>query len=180
MSNFTLGHQVENKSLSKMRRGNPMRLALVSLLSLALSACLGPNIDRIVQRQCPSIAILNTADVLPLDGARAELSGASLSCSIDRDAEDMLLATVTLTGSVSQQQKMPFFVAVLDADKSQLARTQFAVTAAGGAFSLALPPVEYGKKGDGKKPRLVAGFVLTPAQLAANRAAYRKKLGLGE
>jgi hypothetical protein len=180
MSNLTLGDKLQNTALSKMRRRKSVRLALVSLLSLALSACLGANIDQIVQRQCPSIAILNTADVLRLDGASATLSGASLSCSIDRDAEDMLLATVTLTGSVSQQQKLPFFVAVLDADKSQLARTQFAVTAAGGAFSLALPPVEYGKKGDGKKPRLVAGFVLTPAQLAANRAAYRKKLGLGE
>jgi hypothetical protein len=43
-----------------------------------------------------------------------------------------------------------------------------------------LPPVIYGKKGDGSKARLVAGFVLTPAQLAANRADYRQKLGLGE
>jgi hypothetical protein len=150
------------------------------VLPVFLSACLGANVDQIVQRQCPSVAILNTADKLPLDGQTVELNAASLTCSIDRNQDNALLADVTLTGRVSEKVKMPIFVAALDIENRQLSRTQFAVTGQGGVFNLTLPPVIYGKKGDGSKARLVAGFVLTPAQLAANRADYRQKLGLGE
>jgi hypothetical protein len=78
------------------------------VLPVFLSACLGANVDQIVQRQCPSVAILNTADKLPLDGQTVELNAASLTCSIDRNQDNALLADVTLTGRVSEKSKCPF------------------------------------------------------------------------
>ena len=77
------------------------------VLPVFLSACLGANVDQIVQRQCPSVAILNTADKLPLNGQTVELNAASLTCSIDRNQDNALLAEVTLTGRVSEKVKMP-------------------------------------------------------------------------
>ena len=173
-------YQPINAALWQRARKLSAPLALTVFLSGFLAACLGPNIDQIVQSQCPPVNVLNTADSLPRNGVSATLSAASLTCSVNRDSDDALQAEVTLTGRVSEQMKLPIFVAALDGDNKPLARTQFAITAQGGVFSLTLPPVIYGKKGDDGKARLVAGFVLTPAQLEENRAAYRQNLGLGD
>ena len=180
MSDLMAGMSVKHQPINTKTPRHASALMAALSLSVFLSACLGGNVDQIVQRQCPSVALLTTADKLPLTGKTVELSAASLTCSINRSEEDALQAVVTLSGRVSEKVKMPIFVAALSADNQQLSRTQFAVTAQGGDFNLTLPAVIYGKKGDGRKARLVAGFVLTQVQLEANRADYRQKLGLGE
>jgi len=152
------------------------RLAVVVALSALLSACLGGDIDEVVQRQCPPIAVLVTADVLPRDAA-VYLDTATLKCFINRDAEDVLQAEITLSGRSVVAQQVPLFVAALGDNDRQLARSQYKISLQAGNYTVTLPLFVYGKKG-GRKPRLVAGFVLSEAELAANRAAYRKKLGL--
>ena len=180
MSDLMAANSVKYQQIkSKTVRRAPGIMAALGL-SFFVSACLGADVDKIVQRQCPSVALLNTADKLPRDGKTVELTSASLTCSINRAEDDALQAVVTLTGRASEKVKMPIFVAALDADNQQLSRTQFAVTAQAGNFSFTLPSVIYGKKDNAGKARLVAGFVLTEAELKANRAEYSQKLGLGE
>ncbi|MBL70188.1 MAG: hypothetical protein CML95_01385 [Rhodobiaceae bacterium] len=158
------------------------RLIAVAGFGLILSGCLGlgNNIDEVVQRQCPTVAVLTTADVLLVDGLTVEISKAELKCFINRNEEDELLASVTLSGRADGKRQVPLFLAALDDNDVVTGRTQYRVTFPTGPFSIKLPNMAYGKKGDGQKPRLVAGFVLTQAQLEANRAAYRKKLGLSD
>jgi hypothetical protein len=154
---------------------------LVSLLGLTLllSACLGVDVDEVVQRQCPSVSVLNTADRLVVDGASIEIDTASLKCFIDRDNNDELLAEVTLRGRADKNQQVPFFLAAL-IDDAVTSRTQYKVGLNGGEYEITLPNMAYGQKGAGQTPRLVIGFVLTQEQLAANRAFYQEKLGLGD
>ncbi len=157
-------------------------LLVVIGFGLILSGCLGlgNNIDEVVQRQCPTVAVLTTADVLVVDGLTVEISKAELKCFINRDEEDELLASVTLSGRAGAKRQVPLFLAALDDKDVVIGRTQYRVTIPAGPFSIKLPNMAYGKKGAGQKRRLVAGFVLTQAQLEANRAAYRKKLGLAD
>lgn len=157
------------------------RLIAVAGLGLLLSGCLGlgKDVDEIVQRQCPSVAIIATADTMTTEDATFEISKARLKCFINRDNEDELLAAVTLSGRAGANEQVPLFLAILDENDAVLARTQYKITLGQGDFTLTLPDFSYGKKGDKQKPRLAAGFVLTPAQLATNRAAYQEKLGLG-
>ncbi|CAI8203175.1 MAG: Uncharacterised protein [Alphaproteobacteria bacterium] len=168
------------KSMLKIMKTT--RLIAVAGFGLILSGCLGlgNNIDEVVQRQCPTVAVLTTADVLVVDGLTVEISKAELKCFINLDEEDELLASVTLSGRGDAKRQVPLFLAALDDKDVMTGRTQYRVTFPAGPFSIKLPNMAYGKKGDGQKPRLVAGFVLTQAQLEANRAAYRKKLGLGD
>jgi len=156
------------------------RLIAASALGLLLTGCLGlgNDVDEIVQRQCPAVAILATADKLAVEEASFEITEAQLKCFINRDNEDELLAAVTLSGRASAKRQVPLFLATLGENDAILSRTQYKVTLVQGDFSLTLPNFSYGKKGSEQKPRLVSGFVLTQAQLAANRAAYRKTLGL--
>lgn len=156
------------------------RLVLISGLALILSACLSADIEEIVQRQCPSVAILNTADILMVEGAKVEIDKAALKCFINREKDDELLAAVTLSGRATARQQVPLFLAALDEKDAVISRTQYQVQMSSGVFTLTLPSIAYGKKGAAQTPRLVAGFVLTPDQLTANRAAYRQKLGLGD
>lgn len=158
------------------------RLIAASALGLLLSGCLGlgNDVDEIVQRQCPSVAIVATADKLVVEEASFEITEARLKCFINRDNEDELLAAVTLSGRADARKQVPLFLASLGENDAILGRTQYKVTLAQGDFTLTLPNYSYGKKGNERKPRLVSGFVLTQAQLAANRAAYRKTLGLSD
>ena len=75
---------------------------------------------------------------------------------------------------------MPFFLAALNENDAVTSRTQYKVRLTGGDFEITLPNMAYGEKGADQKPRLVIGFVLTQEQLAANRAFYLEKLGLGD
>ena len=153
---------------------------LVSLLGLTflLSACLGVNVEEVVQRQCPGVSVLNTADRLELDGAAIDIKTASLKCFIDRDNGNELLAAVTLRGNAAREQRVPVFLAALNSDDTITSRTQYRILLNAGPYEITLPNMAYGEKGAAQKPRLVLGFVLTQEQLAANRAAYQKKLGL--
>ena len=158
------------------------RLIAASALGLLLSGCLGPgnDIDEIVQRQCPSIGIVATADKLVVEDASFEITEARLKCFINRDNEDELLVAVRLSGRAGAGKQVPLFLASLGENDAILARTQYKVMLAQGDFTITLPNFSYGKKGSKRRPRMVAGFVLTQAQLAANRTAYRKTLGLSD
>ena len=152
------------------------KLALIA----ALTVSCGPvTIDEIRAAQCPPVAPLATADYLQVDGATAHISDASLTCYIDKDTKD-LLAEVTLFGRLSEPGvSLPFFVAALNEQGEVISRTQFKVTPSTTSYSYPLPKLAYGTFGsENLKARLVVGFVLTPAQLDANRAAYAKKIGI--
>jgi hypothetical protein len=155
-----------------------MRLIAVALGSVLVSAC-GGGVDEITEKQCPEIAVLTTADSWQGDGVSAQMRTASLTCFIDRD-EDELMADITLRGTASKTgSKLPFFVASLDKDDRIINRVQYAVTIANNEFSFSLPRYGYGTRQDvARRPRLVAGFVLSEAQLNANRKAFRASLGL--
>ena len=74
---------------------------------------------------------------------------------------------------------LPFFVATLDVNGAVTNRLQYKVKASDTRFSLNLPRFTYATRLTMlNKPRLVAGFVLSKEQLAANRAAYKKRLGI--
>ena len=149
-------------------------------LTLFVSACLGVDVDEVVQRQCPGVSVLNTADRLVVDGSTIEIDSASLKCFIDRDNNDELLAAVTLRGRADKKGQVPLFLAALNENDAVTSRTQYKVRLSGGDYEITLPNMAYGEKGADQKPRLVIGFVLTQAQLAANRAFYLEKLGLGD
>lgn len=154
-----------------------MRLIAVTLFSLALSACGG--VDQIVERQCPEIDVLATADSWRSGDVTAQLTSAQLTCFIDRDTDD-LLADIKLQGTISESGvDVPFFIASLNKEDGVINRVQYQVKVGQTAFVYELPRYKYGARSAlADKPRLVAGFVLTPAQLAANRTAYRKRLGM--
>ncbi|MCH1569206.1 MAG: hypothetical protein L7U47_07315 [Alphaproteobacteria bacterium] len=176
-----MAHKTTDKaSLEQSRSRSRHAPIIVVCLSLFLSACLTGDIDEIIQRQCPPVAILTTADVLPLNAGTAELQTARLKCFIDNDNEDELLAKVTLSGRAQSKQEAPVFLAVLNAEDRVVARTQYKVNLPSGAFSMTLPSIVYGKKGGRTDLRLAVGFVLSKNQLAENRAALRKKLGLAD
>lgn len=160
------------------QKTNRTRLAVLGALGALLSGCLGADIDEVVQRQCPPIAVMVTADVLPRPAAAAHLDAATLKCFINRDDDDNLQAEIVLSGRSAVAQQVPVFVAALVGAERQVARTQYKINLPAGDYAITLPPFIYGQKGDGLKPRVNAGFVLSEAELAANRAAYRKKLGL--
>lgn len=155
-----------------------VRLAGLLALCLSVSACAGNRMSAINAQQCPPVDILATADILKTGDGQAELTAASLTCFIDKKQDNRLLAQVTLRGTAAKGAQVPVFVAALDRNDEIIARAQYRLTARDTAFSLQLPHMDYGQKGDDRRPRLVAGFVLSDAQLADNRKAYRKSLGL--
>lgn len=149
------------------------------MLAFVLAACGGPTLDEVVAKQCPPVGPLATADRLMVDGVEARLNTATLTCFVDRSEGD-LLARVVVSGTVSKAgTNLPFFVAALNEQGEVISRTQFKVTPGSTGFSYPLPELPYGKLGaENLKARLVVGFVLTPAQLADNRALYAKRLGI--
>lgn len=163
-----------NKQMKQQKVGLVFALALSGLLS----ACLGAGLDKVALRQCPPIDVLATADRLPVGDGEARLTDARLQCFIDSRQDNRLMAKVTLRGSAANNISLPVFVAALGRDGETVTRSQYRLTAKANRFEISLPPLVYGKKGDGEKPRLVAGFVLSEAQLQLNRAAYRKRIGL--
>ena len=148
-------------------------------MACVLAACGGPKVNEVLAEQCPPVAPLATADRFMVDGVEAKIDTATLTCFVDR-AENDLLARVVVSGTVSKSGiNLPFFVAALNEQGELIARTQFKVTPGSTAFSYPLPKLAYGKLGaENLKARLVVGFVLTPAQLADNRAFYAKQLGI--
>ena len=154
-----------------------MRLLLTGLMALSLTACGG--VDEVVETQCPEIAVLATADIWQADGKSAQMQTARLTCFVDSETDE-LLADIQLTGSASQAgMALPFFVATLDVNGAVTNRLQYKVKASDTSFSLNLPRFTYAMRLTMlNKPRLVAGFVLSKDQLAANRAAYKKRLGI--
>lgn len=154
------------------------RLFTVVVLPVVLAAC-GGGVDRVTEQQCPSVGVLATADSWQSGAVTAQLQTAQLSCFISRN-DDNLLAEVSVDGRISAAGvPLNMFVAALNEKGEVTARTQLRVTPGTEAFSYKLPRIAYGRKGtETVKARLVVGFVLTDAQLQANRAEYRKKLGL--
>lgn len=154
-----------------------MRLLLTGLMAFTLAACGG--VDEVVENQCPEIAVLATADMWQADGKTAQMQTARLSCFVDSKTDE-LLADIKLTGTASQAgMDLPFFVATLDMNGAVTNRLQYKVKASGTSFTLDLPRYIYATRVTMlNKPRLVAGFVLSESQLAANRAAYKKRLGI--
>lgn len=153
------------------------RILSVCLLPMLLAGC-AAGVDQVTSRQCPPVGVLATADSRLQDGATAHLDTARLICFLDNES-NTLLAEVSIVGRTDAPgAPLDFFVASLNEQGEVTARTQMQVAPSLPAFSYKLPRLAYGKKGDDAKARLVVGFVLNEAQLAANRAAYRKKLGL--
>lgn len=150
---------------------------LTGLLALFVTACGG--VDRVVENQCPEIAVLATADYLDSNAQNARMRSAQLSCFVDSKTDE-LMADIQLTGTASQAgMELAFFVATLDKNDAVTNRLQYKVKASGTTFTLNLPRYVYATRASLlNKPRLVAGFVLSDAQLEANRAAYRKRLGM--
>lgn len=145
----------------------------------AIAGCAGQSFNEVAVGQCPPVAPLATADGLSSGGVQARIGSVSLVCYVDGQNDD-LLAEVSLSGTVSQSGiELPFFVAALDEKGSIINRTQMKVTPSAETFSYKLPKINYGRKGsENVKARLVVGFVLTPQQLAENRAAYAKSIGI--
>jgi len=154
-----------------------MRSICVLAFASGLAACAG-GMNKMAARQCPPINILATAERLPMGDSQAVLTSASLQCFSKSGTDKILLAKVTLRGQAAKGTKLPVFVAALDRQDDIVTRVQYRLTARNNKFALTLPPMEYGQAGDGKRVRLVAGFVLSGTQLGDNRAKYRKKLGL--
>lgn len=154
-----------------------MRLMLIGLVSLTLSACGG--VDEVVTSQCPEIAVLATADHWAAGDVTAQMQNAKLSCFIDTQT-NQLLADIRITGKVSQTGiELPFFVATLTKQDRITNRLQYKVTVSQNNFRFELPRYAYGTRANvAERPRLVAGFVLSKDQLKANRAAYRARLGI--
>ena len=155
----------------------------VLVLAALLSAC-GGGPRQIVERQCPPVQILAPADLWqsPADEtARAALNKVSLICFKDNE-KDELTAQVTIEGEqTSPGVAMPLFTAVLGEDDNVLMRTQYDIKKPDTRFAAALPPVQYALLAQAaSKRRLVVGFVLSEAQLAANRAVWRDRLNLTE
>lgn len=153
------------------------RLLLTGMMALLVSACGG--VDEVVEDQCPEIAVLATADNWQSGAQAAQMKTARLTCFIDAKTNE-LQADITLTGTASKAGlELPFFVATLDKNDAVTNRLQYKVKAGDTRFTLNLPRYNYATRASlVNKPRLVAGFVLTDEQLAANRAAYRKRLNL--
>ena len=162
-----------------MKRAVPFSASSIAALGFLLAGCVGVGVDQVVEGECPPVAPLATADRLPANGFEARITAAQLSCYVDRGSGD-LLAEVTLTGATDKSGvELPFFVAALDDKGVIISRTQMKVTPSATQFSYALPKISYGRKGsDSLKARLVVGFVLSDAQLAANRRAYSRAIGL--
>ena len=164
-------------------KGSPMlgkKTFTFLALGLSLAAC-GASLDKVVEAQCPPADVLVTADNWQQSGVRAQLIGAELECFIDSQTNE-LQASVQVRGTVSQAgTRLPLFAAALNTQDEIVARTQVQVTPSKTEYKLAIPKFVYGQKAAGSaKARVVVGFVLTPAQLQANRAAYAKQLGLAE
>ncbi len=155
-----------------------LRLMVIGFCGLFLAAC-GGNVEEIIAEQCPEIAVLATADRIEIDGVKAQMNTARLTCFVDSDSEQ-LLADIRIKGKVSDSGvELPFFVATLDKDNRINERLQYKVTVSNLDFSFDLPRYPYATRLTmANRPRLVAGFVLTPEQLDANRAAYRQRLGI--
>jgi len=153
------------------------RLLLTGLMALALTACGG--VEEVVEKECPEIVVLATADIWQEGDKAAQMKTAQLVCFIDAKTDE-LLADIVLTGTASQTGlELPFFVATLDKNDAVISRLQYKVKAGGTSFELKLPRYNYATRDTlVNKPRLVAGFVLSEAQLAANRAAYKKRIRL--
>ncbi len=147
------------------------------VMAAALSGCARLGLSELETRLCPPVDILATTDTLPLGDKRASLRDASLKCFV-KSSDNALMAEVTIRGNAAVGSQLPIFIAALDRDDKIIARVQYKLTARDKRFSLTLPAFAYGTKGDDKKPRLVAGFILTEQQLDDNRAAYGKQLGL--
>lgn len=172
---------MELTKTARMTKAHPAQKAsfgLLAVLAFVLSGCVGGSVNEIVARQCPPVDVLATADRLPLSNGVAALNGARLKCYINARAEDTLSADVTIAGAAPAGTELPIFLAILGRDNQIMARTQYKLATRADAFQMTLPSMEYGKKGDGGKPRLVVGFVLDSKQLEENRAAYRKQIGL--
>ena len=153
------------------------RMTAVCLVPVLLAGC-AAGVDRVKARQCPSVGVLATADSRTQSGSTAHLDTASLTCFLD-NADGALLAEVTIAGRTDAPgAPLDFFVAALNEQGEVTARTQMEVAPSTPQFTYALPRLAYGKKGEEAKARLVVGFVLNKKQLADNRAAYRKQLGL--
>lgn len=154
-----------------------MRVILAGFATLMLASCAG--VDEIVENQCPEIAVLATADSWQGDGVAAQMDTVRLTCFVDSKTDE-LLADIQLTGTTSKAgTELAFFVATLNDKDAVTHRLQYKVTAGSTSFSFDLPRYVYATRATlPGKPRLVAGFVLSEAQLVANRAAYRKRLGL--
>lgn len=153
------------------------RLLMTAMMTLMLTACGG--VDEVVENQCPEIAVLTTADIWQADGKTAQIQTARLTCFVDSKTDE-LLADIQLSGTASEVgMELAFFVATLDKNDTVTNRLQYKVKASGKNVTLDLPRYNYATRTTLlNKPRLVAGFVLSDAQLAANRAAYRKRIGL--
>lgn len=154
-----------------------MRLMLTGIMSLTLAACGG--IDEVVENQCPEIDVLATADIWQDQQNTAHMQSARLVCFIDANTDE-LSADINLSGTASKAgMDLSFFVATLDKNDTVTNRLQYKVKASDTSFSLNLPRFNYATRATLiNKPRLVTGFVLSEAQLAANRVAYKKRLGI--
>jgi hypothetical protein len=149
-------------------------------LGLSLAAC-GPSLDKVVDAQCPPVNILTTADIWQQGGIRAQLSLVELACFIDSKTDE-LQASVRVRGTLNQTgTDLALFAAALNTQNEIVARTQVKASPSESAYSLMIPKFVYGQKGgESAKARVVVGFVLTPEQLQANRATYKRQLGLRE
>ena len=154
-----------------------LRVLFIASATMLVAACGG--VDEIVKDQCPEIAVLVTADVWKQDKASAQMKSVRLTCFIDGDSNE-LLADIRLKGVASEAGlALPFFVATLDKENRITDRLQYKVKVGKTDFAFDLPRYVYGTRDKlADRPRLVAGFVLTPAQLKANRADYRDRLGI--
>ena len=142
----------------------------------AMAACGGTQ--KLPPSACPPVGLLATANSWQQGAQQVRLLEVRHNCR--KTADDKLLAQVVVRGVQNQVGKsFPIFLAVVDANGDIMARTQYALTAADEEFSLTLPDFQFARlQNRDPEAELIVGFVLTKQQLAANRTALRKQLGL--
>lgn len=145
-------------------------------LSFSLAAC---GNSELLSQDCPPVYVVATAERVPLSEGTALLRRGFATCEADSET-GAFLAEVEIEGVTGLEDvTVPMFVASLTLDGKIINRQQVDVTLRDTQFSESLPPFEYENANQtAKNNRLVVGFVLSDAQLAQNRAAWRKAMGL--
>ncbi|HCQ81183.1 MAG: hypothetical protein CBD03_00705 [Rhizobiales bacterium TMED143] len=154
----------------------------VLLLLPLLAACGGRDI---APERCPSGGVLATAESLPamqgtgVDGKSAEIYGVTVACSRGDNGSE---AVVTVYGELFgvQDTNVTIFAGLVDKDEAVQARTQKDVRVGQGRFEIEMPALTYSiaELGAVDLAAFLAGFVLTPEQLEANRSEWRDNLNI--
>lgn len=169
-----------------------LTLGVVSMT--ALSGCgWGSSEEKMAAVVCPEVGMMQQASeiavfqgtpgALPQDDIQAvgtlDWQGA---CNLDKDGVAKIKMKVNFAarkgpkGTMLEEQKLPYFVAVLDSDENVLQREEFATKVGFDASNMGMTEEEHSikfpvpSKDAAQNYKVVVGFKLTPEQAAFNKA----------